>query len=59
MTTPPRPSRLPELVTDAAGLAGPALIIAGVAQIYTPAAWIAAGVFLLAGAWLTARKSAG
>lgn len=45
----------PELLRDAAGLLGAALVSYGASAIYPPAGWIAAGGFLLAGAWLSAR----
>lgn len=45
----------PELLRDAAGLAGAGLVSHGAWAIYPPAGWIAAGGFLLAGAWLSAR----
>ncbi len=48
---------LAEYATDAAAIAGGALIVWGVALIYRPAALVVAGVFLLAGAWLYARKA--
>jgi hypothetical protein len=39
-------------------LIGATLIVIGVAQIYTPAAWIVAGAFMIAGAVLYAKASA-
>lgn len=41
---------------DGAALAGASLITYGVSRIYAPAGFIAAGLFLLIGAWLLARK---
>ncbi|CAN5576042.1 hypothetical protein BH10PSE14_BH10PSE14_06620 [soil metagenome] len=46
-----------DVAQDGAALGGAALITYGVALIYHPAGFIVGGVFLLAGAWLTARKS--
>ena len=59
-TTQPAPprSRVGELLQDGAALAGATLVTSGVALIDRPAGLITAGVFLLAGAWLTARKGA-
>lgn len=37
----------PTTVRDIAGLAGVGLISAGLAQVYSPLAWISAGIFLL------------
>jgi hypothetical protein len=51
-------SRLSEIVTDLAGVAGASLITFGVWRIYDPAAFIVGGAFLLVGAWLAARRSA-
>lgn len=45
----------PELLRDAAGLAGALAVSHGAWAIYAPAGWIALGAFLLAGAWLSAR----
>jgi len=43
------------LAIDAAGLSGAGLVSYGTWSIYPPAGLIAAGAFLLAGAWLNAR----
>jgi len=51
-------SAIGDRLLEAAFVAGAGLIIVGVWQVYHPAAYIIAGVFLLAGAWLIARKSA-
>lgn len=45
----------PELVRDATGLSGAALVAFGAGEIYRPAGFIVAGALLLAGAWLSAR----
>lgn len=54
----PKGYKLADLVQDAAGIAGAALIVYGVSLIHRPAAFIVAGVFLLGGAWLAARRAA-
>lgn len=41
---------------DAAALTGAGSITAGAWQIFHPAAFIVAGLFLLSGAWLAARR---
>lgn len=46
-----------DLVLDAAALAGAGLVTYGAALVYRPAGFIVAGVFLLAGAWIFARKA--
>lgn len=46
------------LGTDAAGLAGAGLITYGAGLVYRPAGFIVGGLFLLAGAWMFARKTA-
>jgi len=46
---------IPTLLRDAAGLGGAGLCAYGAWLIYAPAGFIAGGVLLLAGAWLSAR----
>lgn len=48
----------PELLRDAAGLAGVVLIAVGAGMIFLPAGLIVAGGLLLAGAVLSARRAA-
>lgn len=50
--------RVAEFATDLAGLAGASLITYGAGQVYHPAGFIVGGLFLLAGAWLSGRKTA-
>jgi hypothetical protein len=64
-TTAPKPRRLALLLgaaqthaLDIVAVAGGGSIVVGVAQIYSPAAWIAAGVMLLAGVRLYVRPDA-
>lgn len=45
-----------EYLDDLLLLTGAALIVWGIAQIYIPAAWIAAGLFLIACAFLIAKE---
>jgi len=45
-------------LTDLLLLLGAACIVCGIAQIYIPAAWIAAGMFILAAAYLIAKERA-
>lgn len=52
-----RRSSIVDLI-DVAGIAGAGLIVYGVSQIHRPSAFIVAGVFLLLGAWILARKGA-
>ena len=47
---------LPVMAVDAIGLAGCGLIVIGIWQIYAPASFVIAGLMLLAGAWLIARR---
>ena len=49
--------RFGDLAQDGAAIGGAGLITWGVALIDRPAALITAGVFLLSGAWLSARKA--
>jgi hypothetical protein len=49
--------RLADVATDIAGVLGAVLITYGVSLIYQPAAFITGGGFLLAGAWLQARRA--
>ena len=49
-------ARIAEILLDLAGLAGAGLITCGAELIYRPAGFIVAGVFLLGGAFLAARK---
>lgn len=44
--------------TDFLLLIGAACIVCGIAQIYVPAAWIAAGVFIIVFAFLIAKERA-
>ena len=44
--------------TDLLLLTGAACIVCGIAQIYIPAAWIAAGVFIIAFSFLIAKERA-
>ena len=44
-----------ELVTTLVEAVGAGMVIGGVAQIYTPAGWIASGAWLLLVSWLVAR----
>jgi hypothetical protein len=53
----PFAAQVTEWAIDAAAVVGAGLITFGVALIYRPAAFIIAGGFLLASAWLAARKS--
>jgi len=54
---PERPKfTIAALCVDLAGVAGAAAIVDGVWQIYRPAAFIVAGVFLLAAAWFLGRR---
>jgi hypothetical protein len=46
-----------DLIIDLVGIVGAALVIAGAAVIYWPAALILAGLVLLGVAWLGARFS--
>lgn len=43
-------------LTDWLLLIGAALIVCGIAQIFIPAAWIAAGMFMIAFAFLIAKE---
>ncbi len=58
---PPQPARkrtsFVDLV-DVAAICGAGLIVYGVSLMHRPAAFIVAGVFLLAGAWKLAGKGA-
>jgi hypothetical protein len=45
-----------EIARDAAGLVGCGSVVTGIAMIYQPAAFIAGGLLLIAGALVTARK---
>lgn len=47
---------LPELLIDGAALCGTGLVSYGTWRIYPPAGFIVAGVLLIAGAVLLARK---
>ena len=61
MTEPTMPGiadRVADLMTDVAGFGGAVAVTYGAGQIYHPAGFIVGGLFLLAGAWLNARKSA-
>lgn len=49
--------RLGQAVLDGTGLSGAAMITYGAHLIYHPAGFIIGGLFLLAGAWITARKA--
>jgi hypothetical protein len=51
-------ARIAGLAEDASAFAGAGLITYGVEQIYYPAGLITAGAFLLATAWLAARRAA-
>ena len=51
-----KPGRRSDLMIDAAALTGAALITWGCAQIYHPAGFIVGGLFILAGAWMSARQ---
>jgi hypothetical protein len=51
-------NRLADLALDAAGVAGAGLITFGTWQVYHPAGFIVAGVLMLAGVWLLARRMA-
>jgi hypothetical protein len=51
-------SRLSDLALDGAAIGGAGLITIGAHMIYQPAAFIVGGLFLLGGAWLTARRAA-
>ena len=44
--------------TDGLLLIGAACIVTGVSQIYIPAAWIMAGIFIIAFSFLIARERA-
>jgi hypothetical protein len=46
-----------DLIRDAVGLAGAALLVDGIALVSVPASLIVAGLILMAGAWLSARGS--
>lgn len=46
-----------DLVLDAIGLTGAALITYGAHLVYAPAGFIVGGLFLLAAAWLAASKA--
>jgi len=50
--------RLADFAQDGAALLGAGMITYGVDLIYTPAGYIIAGLFLLSGAWIAARKGA-
>jgi hypothetical protein len=50
--------RLAALAPELASLAGAGLISYGAWLVYQPAGFIAAGAFLVAGAWLYARNGA-
>ena len=61
MTEQPKPglgAMLADLVLDCSALGGAALITWGVEQIYHPASFIVAGVFLLGGSWKIAQRKA-
>jgi hypothetical protein len=47
--------RAPAVVRDLAGLAGCGLVSAGAGMIYPPAGLIVGGLFLMAGAFLSAK----
>lgn len=53
---PDRRAPLAGLLVDAAFVGGAWLVTYGVSMIHRPAAFMVAGGFLLAGAWLLARK---
>lgn len=54
---PARPLvRLGDILLDGAALGGSGLIVHGIDLVYRPAAFMAAGTMLLAGAWFVARK---
>jgi len=55
-TQPARRSVFAGLLVDAAWIGGAGLVIHGVSLVNGPAAYIVAGGFVLAGAWLLARK---
>ena len=48
----------PMAARDLAGVTGGGLIAYGVGQIYSPAGWIALGLMLVGGAFLSAKASA-
>lgn len=47
-----------DLVRDASGLAGAALVAVGAGQIYAPAGYIVGGALLVVGSFLSARAKA-
>jgi hypothetical protein len=61
MTTPTEKrgfgSRLADTAIDASGVAGMGLITYGAHQVFDPAGYIVAGMFLLFVAWQLARKA--
>jgi hypothetical protein len=48
---------LPGLAVDAVGVGGGVSVAFGLYEIYPPAAWIAAGLAMIAGAWLLAKRA--
>lgn len=52
----PARASLADIAQDAAGLAGAGLITYGAHLVFIPAGYVTAGLFLLAGAWLAARR---
>lgn len=48
---------VPVIARDLVGLAGAALVAYGVWLIHQPSGYIAAGLMLLAGAWLNAKAA--
>jgi hypothetical protein len=47
--------KISDLIRDAVGVAGAALLVAGIALVSPPASLIVAGLMLMGGAWLSAR----
>lgn len=47
---------IPTLLLDAIGVLGAALVAYGARLVYLPAGYIAAGVLLLIGVWLIAKR---
>lgn len=62
MTTPTEKrgfgSRLADTAIDASGVTGMSLITYGAHQVFDPAGYIVAGIFLLFVAWQLAKKAA-
>jgi hypothetical protein len=50
-------ARIADLAVDGSGFVGAALITYGVHLVYLPAGYITAGLFMLTGSWLAARKA--